>query len=166
MIISIIAAVSENNVIGLNNDLVWNLPTDMKFFKEKTRGHHVLMGRRNFESIPEKFRPLPYRTNIVVTRKNLTSENNVRFVNEIEKGIEIARQNNEEELFIIGGGNIYKQTMDIADKLYLTRVHADFEGDTFFPDVDETKWKEESSKLIKADANHKFDFTFLEYSKK
>jgi len=166
MIISIIVAASENNVIGMNNDLVWNLPIDMKFFKDTTRGHHVLMGRKNYESIPEEYRPLPNRTNIVVTRKDIPSKNNVFFVHEIDRGIEIAKENGEEELFIIGGGEIYKQTLKIADKLYLTRVHAEFEGDTFFPEVDENQWQEVSRKLIKADERHKFDFTFLEYSKK
>lgn len=166
MIVSIIVAVSENHVIGRNNNLIWNLPADMKFFKEKTIGHHVLMGRKNFESIPEKYRPLPNRVNIVVSRKEIASTSDVKFVKDIESGIQLARNSGEEELFIIGGGEIYRQTMNMADKMYITRVHKSFDGDTFFPEVDESVWKISSSVFRKADESNEFDMTYVEYTKK
>jgi dihydrofolate reductase len=166
MIISIIVAVSENNVIGRNNNLIWNLPADMKFFKEKTIGHHVLMGRKNYESIPEKYRPLPNRVNIVVSRKDGNNIVGAVFVKDIDSGIELARKSGEEELFIIGGGEIYRQTMNTADKMYITWVHKSFEGDTFFPEVDEAVWKVKSSEFRKADNANEFDMTYVEYAKK
>ncbi len=166
MIVSLIVAVSENNVIGKDNDLIWRLPKDMKFFKEKTLGHFVLMGRKNFESIPEKFRPLPDRVNIVVTRGDMKSDGNLHVVDDIQKGIDFAFNGGEDELFIIGGGEIYRQSLEIADKIYLTRVHSEFEGDTFFPEIDEEKWLLLSQVHHKADDKHAHDFTFMEYLKK
>lgn len=166
MLVSIIVAVSENNVIGKDNDLVWHLPDDMKFFKEKTEKHHVLMGRRNFESIPEKYRPLKRRMNIVVSRSEFPDETDLRFVKSLQEGLKIALDNDEEELFIIGGGEIYRQSLSIADKIYLTRVHQAFEGDTYFPELDMKIWKEVSRKHHKKDDRHPVEFTFLEYVKK
>jgi len=166
MIVSIIVAVSENNVIGFNNDLIWSLPDDMKFFTKKTTGHHVLMGRKNYDSIPEKYKPLPNRVNIVVTRREMESSGNLQVVNDIDKGIEIARKNGETELFIIGGGEIYKQTLSKVDKIYLTRIHGEFEGDTFFPELDMDLWNEYSGEKHSIDERHKSAFTFMEYTKK
>ena len=108
MRVSIIVAVSENGVIGKDNDLIWHMPTDMKFFKETTKSHHVIMGRKNFESIPHKFRPLPGRTNIIVTRQLDYNAESCIVVNSIEEALLIAKKNGEEEAFIIGGGEIYK----------------------------------------------------------
>ena len=166
MIVSIIVAVAENNVIGRNNDLIWNLPADMKFFKDTTNGHHVLMGRKNYESIPEKYRPLPNRTNIVVTRQNFENTEGLCYVKSIEEGIEIGRNNEEEEFFIIGGGEIYRQSMALADKLYLTRIHESFEGDTFFPEIDDSVWKKDSEVFRARDEKNPHDMTFIAYSKK
>lgn len=166
MVVSIIVAVSENNVIGKDNDLIWNLPDDMDFFKMKTKGHCILTGRRNFESIPEKYRPLPNRTNIVVTRQDFQNEDGLYYVKSIEEGIKLAAEKNEEELFIIGGGEIYKQSLDLTDIVYFTRVHSEFDGDTFFPELDMGKWKEVSNDFHPADDRHKYDMTFLQFNKK
>ena len=166
MIVSIIVAVAENHVIGHNNDLIWHLPADMKYFKQKTEGHYVLMGRKNYESIPEKYRPLPNRENIVVSRKAMPSEGRLHYVDSIESGIEIARSNREEELFIIGGGEIYRQCMSLADKIYLTRVHESFEGDTYFPEIDKNLWRLENEEFRASDERNAYNMTFLTYSKK
>ncbi len=166
MIVSIIVAASENNVIGKDNRLVWNLPDDMNFFKEKTTGHHVIMGRRNYESIPEKYRPLPGRTNIVVTRNQQLSLPGCIMAHSIELAIDLAKKNNEEEAFIIGGGQIYNYSLTYADKIYFTEVKAILDGDTFFPILNKNDWKELSRKLHKADERHAYDFEFVEYSRK
>lgn len=180
MIISLIAAVSENYVIGKDNTLMWRLPADVRFFKEKTEGHHILTGSKNFLSIPEKYRPLSNRVNIIISRdKDFAIKNNINLpgganavektrvviFNSIEAGVEFARQNNEQELFIIGGGEIFKQTMDIADKLYITWVHENFEGDVFFPDIDFKIWKETYRKDYQMDEKHKFAFSICIYER-
>ena len=114
MITSIIVAASTNNVIGKDNDLIWHLPVDMNFFKTKTAGHHVIMGRKNFESIPHKFRPLPNRTNIIVTRNKNYSADNCLVTNSLREAVNVAKRNNEEEAFIIGGGEIYKLALELS----------------------------------------------------
>jgi dihydrofolate reductase len=163
MIISLIAAVAENNVIGKDNNLPWHLPTDMKYFRDTTMGHCVIMGRKNYDSIPLKYRPLDGRTNIVVTRqKDFIAEDCV-VVNSMERALEVAREENEIEVFIIGGADIYKQTIGIADKVYYTKIHHTFDGDAFFPPVDERKWKLISKKDVAADAKNKFPFSFCVY---
>lgn len=161
-----IAAASENNTIGRDNNLVWKLPADMAYFRDKTMGHHVLMGRKNFESIPVRFKPLPGRTNIVVSRgEGQGNSAQLHFVKSIAEGIEIARKAGETELFIIGGAMIYDQCMDLADRIYLTRVHADFEGDAFFPVIGQD-WVEHSGLFRKADDRNAWDMTFHEYRKR
>ena len=164
---SIIVAVAENNAIGKNNDLLWHLPADMKHFKQLTTGHHILTGRKNYESIPEKFRPLPNRTNIVITRNTSLILKDCFVFGSIKEGIELARNNGEEELFIIGGGEIYKQSLEqnLVDKIYLTRVHASFDADTFFPELAETQWKKESEIFISKDEKNPFDCTFIELTR-
>ena len=132
MIVSIIVAVSENRVIGKNNDLIWKLPNDMNFFKEKTKGHHVIMGRKNFESIPHKFRPLPQRENIIVTRQKTYSAKDSLVVNSIEEALKIAKALNK-TIWICGGSSIYKETFDTSEMLHLTRIEALYEGDVFYP---------------------------------
>ena len=136
MKISLIAALAENRVIGKNNDLPWQLPDDMKYFMETTKGHHCIMGRKNYDSIPAKFRPLTNRENIVVTRQNSFKAPGCTVVNSIEEGIAIARKNNEPETFIIGGAEIYRQSLSFADRLYLTEIRAVIDCDTVFPVVD------------------------------
>ncbi len=166
MKVSLIVAVSENGVIGKNNNLIWNLPRDMRFFKETTSGHHVIMGRKNLESIPHKFRPLPNRTNIIITRNDNYEANGCIIVNSLEKALDIAKMNGENESFIIGGGQIYKLALetDVVDKIYLTRVHEIFEGDTFFPNLSE-KWKETDRKFYETDDNHNYSFSILTFEK-
>ena len=164
---SLIVAVSRNDVIGRNNDLIWRFPRDMKFFKDTTLGHHVIMGRKNFESIPHKYSPLPNRTNIIVTRQNNYLSEGCIVVNSIEEGLEISKDNGDKEAFIIGGGQIYKLALELnlVDKIYLTRIHHCFDGDTFFPKLDKD-WKETKRINHKADENHPHDYSFLIFEKK
>src|ERR1700739_3645683 len=124
MNLSIIVAVAENNVIGKDNALIWHLPADTRFFKEKTSGHVIITGRKNYESIPEKFRPLPDRKNIVITRQKNYHAPGAVVVSSIESALQYVKENhNGEEIFIIGGADIYRQTISICDKIYLTRIH-------------------------------------------
>jgi dihydrofolate reductase len=165
MIISLIAALTKNRVIGINNDLPWHLPDDMKFFMQTTKGHYVIMGRKNYESIPEKFRPLPNRTNIVVTRqKNFVAPGCI-VVNSIDEGLQLARANHETEAFIIGGAEIYSQGFGKATKLYLTEIQTELEGDTFFPEFNKNQWKEVSRKHHLQDDCHKFAFDFVVFER-
>lgn len=163
MIISLIAALSQNRVIGKNNDLPWHLPDDMKYFMQTTTGHHVIMGRKNYDSLPEKFRPLPNRTNIIVTRQEDFIAPGCAIVNAIEKGIAIAEKAGEAEVFIIGGAQIYTQGMNFVQRMYLTEIQADINGDTYFPEIPTKKWKETSRIHHPVDAKHKFKFDFVIY---
>jgi len=165
MIISIIAAVAENNVIGKDNDLVWHLPNDTRYFMDTTKGHHILTGRRNYESIPPKYRPLKDRINVIVTRQPNYQVVGAIVVNSIEDGIERAQNNGEEELFIIGGGEIYHQSLDLVDRLYITEVKDKFEGDTYFPKVDYQKWKEVKRVHNPNDNKHAYAFDFVIWEK-
>ncbi len=171
MIISLIAAVSENNVIGKNNDLPWHLPKDIKYFRDTTLGHCVVMGRKNYDSIPFKYRPLDGRINIVVTRQKGFIAEGCIVVNSVEEALKVAEAHPNPpkgggEVFIIGGADIYKQTIDIADKVYYTKIHQSFEGDAFFPVIDENKWKLDSKIDVEADEKNKLPFSFCVYSKK
>ncbi|MEO1051097.1 MAG: dihydrofolate reductase [Bacteroidota bacterium] len=161
MLISLIAAVAENGVIGKDNDLVWDLPDDMKYFMRTTKGHHILLGRKNYLSLPEKFRPLPNRSNLIVTRQKDYAAEGAFVFNTIEEAIDFAKAEGEEELFVIGGGEIYKQTLDMADKLYITEVKCSFEGDTFFPDFDKSQWEETSRTSHGIDEKHNCEFDFV-----
>lgn len=165
MTISLIAALSSNGVIGRANDLPWHLPDDMKYFMLTTKGHHVVMGRKNYESLPEKFRPLPNRTSIVITRQRDYLAPGCFIVHQLQDGIRMAEQNGEQELFIIGGAEIYALGMPLADHLYLTEIHANVEGDTFFPSYPREKWKEVSRQHHLPDERHKFAFDFVVYKK-
>lgn len=165
MIVSLIAAVSKNHVIGKNNDLPWKLPDDMKYFMETTREHAVIMGRKNFFSLPEKFRPLKDRLNIVITRNRSSVDNyDVRAVGSIEEAFEQAPQG--EEVFVIGGAEIFKQTLDQADRLYITEIDAVVDGDVHFPEFDKGKWKEISRRHHPTDERHKYAFDFVVYERK
>lgn len=165
MIISLIAAMAQNHTIGKNNDLPWQLPDDMKFFMDTTKGHHAIMGRKNYDSIPEKFRPLPNRTNIVVTRQQGFKAPGCLVVHSLEKALEIAQNNGEREVFVIGGAEIYSASMPMANRLYLTEIHAAIDGDTFFPAFTPTEWKETSRKKHAADARHQHAFDFVTYDR-
>ncbi|MEZ4974843.1 MAG: dihydrofolate reductase [Cyclobacteriaceae bacterium] len=166
MKISLIAALSQNRVIGKNNDLPWRLPDDMKYFMETTSGHHVIMGRKNYDSLPEKFKPLPNRINIVVTRQRDFKAAGCEIVHSIEEGVEIGRKAEERELFIIGGAEIYKASLAVADRLYLTEIEAIIEGDTYFPEINPSEWSEVSRKRHEADQKHKHAFDFVVYDRK
>lgn len=161
-----IAAIAENLVIGKDNDMIWSLPDDMKFFMQKTTGHHVIMGRKNFESLPPKFRPLPNRANIVITRQNDYRAEGCHVVHSLEEALETARNNNEKEAFIIGGGEIYKMGLPLADIMYLTEIKATFEGDAYFPAFDPDNWEEVKRVNHAEDEKHIYEFDFVTYVKK
>ena len=166
MKVSLIVAVSQNGMIGKDNDLIWHLPKDMKFFKDTTMGHHVIMGRKNFESIPHKFRPLPNRTNIVITRQSDYKAEDSIVVNSVEESLKVAKSNGENEAFIIGGGQIYKLAVDagIADKIYLTKIHHSFDGDTFFPELS-SDWIKTNKIENKTDEKHRYSYDFITLEK-
>jgi dihydrofolate reductase len=165
MIISLIAALGRNRVIGKNNTLPWHLPDDMKFFMETTRGHYVVMGRKNYESIPPKFRPLPGRTNIVITRQANYPAPGCIVVHTLDEALQTAQRAGEEEVFIIGGAQVYQLALPLAQRLYLTEIHASPEGDTFFPEFDKNLWKERWRKHHPADSRHTFAFDFVLYER-
>jgi len=166
MIVSIIVAAAENGAIGKDNDLLWRFPNDTQFFKETTLGHHVIMGRKNFESIPHKYRPLPNRVNIIVTRQDNYTAEECTVVNSIESALELAKKNGESEAFIIGGGQIYQLALanNLVDKIYLTRIHSKYEGDTFFKKLN-SKWIEKSRNKCTADEKHPYDYSFITLEK-
>ena len=160
--LSLIVAVSENDVIGKDNDLIWHLKNDLKRFKELTSGHCIIMGRKTFESFPK---PLPNRTHIVITRQeDYNAPDGVIVVNSLEAALKMAEQDTNP--FIIGGGEIYKQALKVVDTIEFTRVHHNFEGDTFFPVINETIWKETNRIFNKKDDLHKFDFSYITYKRR
>ncbi len=159
MILSLVVAASTNNAIGKNNKLLWHLPNDLKFFKNATWAMAVLLGRKTFESLGSK--PLSGRLNIILTSQKDFSPKDVIVVHDINKGIAIAEQHDYKELMILGGGEIFKQTINMADKIYLTRVHHIFENaDAFFPEIDETKWELTLNKDFFKDGKHAHDYSF------
>jgi dihydrofolate reductase len=164
MIVSLIAALTKNRVIGKNNDLPWKLPDDMKYFMETTREHAVIMGRKNFDSLPPKFKPLKDRLNIVLTRnKNLLRDFDVRAVSSINEAFEQAPAN--EEVFVIGGAEIFAQTLPRAHRLYLTEIDAVVDGDVYFPEYNKSEWKEVSRRHHPADERHAYAFDFVLYER-
>lgn len=163
MILSLIAAIGKNNELGKENKLLFSLPEDMKHFKEVTTGHPVLMGRKTFESIG---RPLPNRRNIVITRDMNYQADGIEVVHSLDEALEQSK-NTEEEIFVIGGGEMYKQALPFADKLYLTFVETSVDNaDTFFPEFDANEWEEVSKERHEADDKHQWPFTFVEYKRK
>ena len=162
MTISHLVAASENNVIGKDNHLPWHLPNDFKYFKNKTWGMPVIMGRNTYESLDK---PLPGRFNIVITAKQDWKRNDVIVAHSIDEAIGKARETDCKEIFIIGGGEIFKQSIGIINKIYLTRVHTTVEGDTFYPEIDKTEWKLISEDLHSADEKHAFAYTFQTWEK-
>lgn len=165
MKLNIIVAIAENYIIGKDNTLIWHLPADMKYFKDKTNGHCVITGRKNYESIPEKYRPLPNRTNIVITRqKNYTAPGAI-VVESLENAIKTAEKINNKEAFIIGGAEIYKQSIHLADKLFVTIIHQSFEGDVTFPPIDNTIWTKTNEIFHKSDEKNIYNYSFVEFEK-
>jgi len=159
MILSIIVAVGKNNEIGEGNRLLWHLPAELKHFKEITTGHTIIMGRKTFESLPKG--PLPNRRNIVISRNPELKIEGAEVYSSLE--LALLKTINDDEVFIIGGAQIYRQTFPDADKLYLTKVHAEFpQADTFFPEIDYAEWKEISRKTFPADGKNIYGFSFIE----
>ena len=160
MIKIIMAAKANNNVIGKDNDLVWHLPADLKFFKQTTKGNTLIMGRKTFESLGN---PLPHRDSWIVTRNKDYHAEGIKTFHSLESAIKAAEEKGLEQVFILGGGEIYRQSMELADKLIITEVHQDFEGDTVFPEIDATKWDEVRREDHFADEKNKYDYSFVEY---
>lgn len=150
-----IAAVAENNALGKNNELVWHLPNDFKRFKSLTSGHHIIMGRKTFESF---LKPLPNRTHIIITRQKEYQAEGCIIVDSIEKALEICPKN--EDSYIIGGGEIYNLGMPYADKIDITRVHQEFEADAYFPEIYPKEWQLILSEFNEKDEKHLYDYTF------
>ena len=158
--ITIIAAAASNDALGKDNKLIWHLSKDLQHFKTLTNGHAVIMGRKTFESMP---RALPNRTNIVITRQSDYQAENITVTSSLSEALTLAKD--DPRPFIIGGGEIYKEAMNIADEIELTRVHADFDADTFFPEINSHQWKEVWREEHAADEKHAHAFTFLRYQK-
>lgn len=160
--ITIIAAIANNNALGKDNDLIWHLPADLKRFKKITSGHHILMGRNTFESIGK---PLPNRTSVIITRNNDYFKEGCLVANSIEEAIDMSKA--ASDVFIIGGAQIYKQAIEkgLVDQLDITIVHHDFEADVFFPIIDLDVWKEVFREDCKADEKNKYDYSFVSYKR-
>jgi dihydrofolate reductase len=163
MKLSLMAALSTNNVIGRDNDVPWRLSTDLKRLKAMTMGHHVILGRKTYESVGK---PLPGRTNLVITRQEGYAPEGVTVVHSLAEAVRVATRAGEEEAFILGGAEIYTQAMHRADRMYLTRVHAEVEGDTWFPDFDDvSEWRLTDAEHFDADEKNEYPFSFLTYER-
>ncbi|AJH13848.1 MULTISPECIES: dihydrofolate reductase [Myroides] len=159
--LTLIAAAAENNALGKDNDLLWHLPDDFKHFKDLTSHHFIIMGRKTFESFPK---PLPNRTHIIITRQeDYDAPAACIVVNSLEKALDLVTE--QDESFIIGGGEIYNLALPFADKIELTRVHTVLEADAFFPVIDPKEWKLVREEFHDKDARHQYPFTFLTYMK-
>ena len=168
MQLSIIVAVSENRVIGRNNELPWRLSNDLKRFKKITMGHHIIMGRKTYESIN---RLLPGRTTVIISRQSNYEVPGAIVAGSLQHAIELATQsthpeNETEELFITGGSQIFCEALPLADKIYLTLVHAEIEGDVYFPEFDQRLWQVDSTERFEKDDKNEFDTSFIVYSRK
>ena len=163
MKMSLIAALATNNVIGRNNQVPWCLPTDLRRFKALTMGHHLIMGRKTYDSVG---RPLPGRTNVVITRRPDWTAEGVTVVHSLEDAVRVAAQAGETEAFIAGGAEIYELAIHRADRMHLTRVHAEVEGDTYFPEFDDvSEWKLVDAEHCDADEKNEYPFSFLTYER-
>jgi len=162
MKIAMIVAAAANNVIGKDNKLIWHLPEDLKFFKKATLNHYMIMGRKTFEALGK---PLKDRVSIVITKSKKFEWPELIVVGSLKEAINLPKLKDEDRVFVIGGGEIYRQSMEIADEIYLTRVHANFEGDTTFPEIDQRIWKEVSRVDHPEDEKHAYSFSFLKYER-
>lgn len=163
MRLSLIAALASNNVIGRDNQVPWRLSTDLKRFKALTMGHHLIMGRKTYDSVG---RPLPGRITVVITRRSDWSAPGVTVAHTIEDALRVASAAGESEAFLAGGAEIYDLAMHRADRMYLTRVHAEVEGDTVFPDFDDvSEWKLTDAEHFEADDENEYPFSFLTYDR-
>ena len=156
-----IAAVAENNALGKNNELVWHLPNDFKRFKSLTSGHHIIMGRKTFESFPK---PLPNRTHIIITRQKEYQAEGCIIVDSMDKALAICPK--DEDIFIIGGGEIYTLGLPFTDKIEITRVHHNFEGDAHFPEINADEWEIIVSELNRKDEKHLYDYSYQTFIRK
>ena len=163
MIKIIMAAIARNSVIGKDNDLIWHLPADLRFFKQTTKGHTLIMGRKTFESLGN---PLPHRDSWIITRNETYTAEGISVFHSLTRALDEAESRGLDTIFILGGGEIYKQSIDIADKLIITEVHEKFEGDTYFPEIKQDVWEEVSREEHKADEKNKYDYAFVEYLRK
>jgi len=162
MILTLIAAAAENNALGKDNQMIWHLPDDFKRFKQLTTGHYIIMGRKTFESFPKA---LPNRTHVIITRQKEYTAEECIVVNSLEEAIKVCPQ--DEEVFVIGGGEIYKQSIEVADKIELTRVYGTSpDADAFFPEIDLSKWKMTEEVFHPKDEKHAYDMAFQTYLKK
>jgi len=159
--ITMIAAAGKNNELGKDNDLVWHLPDDFKRFKQLTTGHHIIMGRKTFESFPI---PLPNRTHIVITRDKEYQKEGAIVVHSIDEAL--IKSSVDEQPFVVGGGEIYSLAIEVADVIELTRVHGSFDADTFFPEIDQTKWELVTEVFHDSDERHDYSFTFETWKRK
>ncbi|KAA9332644.1 dihydrofolate reductase [Adhaeribacter soli] len=155
--IALIVAMAENNVIGKNNQLIWHLPADLKHFKNLTTSHPIIMGRKTYESIGK---PLPNRTNIIVTRQQDFKAEGCLVAHSFSDALMLAQQL-DSDIFVIGGAEIYKQALFLADTIYLTEVHHEFEGDTIFPEIDPLLWVETDRQEHQADEKNPYDYAFV-----
>lgn len=158
MRVSFIVAKAQNNVIGINNTLPWHLKDDLQNFKKITMGHHLIMGRKTFESIGK---PLPGRMSFVISNSSHPNQSNVFWFNSIFRAIKQAERNGESELFIIGGEKIFKYALSLVDRIYLTEVHGDIKGDVYFPQLSLKNWKKVSEQPFAKNADNDHDFTFM-----
>ena len=168
MKVSLIVAMDLDRGIGRDNDLMWHLPNDMKFVKETTRDHIVVMGRKNYDSIPEKFRPLPHRENAILTRNTSFEAPNCKVFNSLEDCLENYKDEASRTLFIIGGGEIYRLALEagVIEDMYITHINQSYNADTFFPDFDLKKWTVETVMEQPVDEKHEASFTVLKYVRK
>ena len=165
MKISLVVAVAKNGVIGKDNDLPWHLPDDMKFFMQTTKGHYVILGRKNYDSLPPRYKPLPQRTNVVVTRQHDFSAPDCLVVHSVEQALQVADENHEEEAMVIGGAAIYALSMPYAHRLYITEIDAVVNGDVYFPEYDKTIWREVSRTHHPKDTRHMYAFDIVVYDR-
>ena len=156
--IIIIAAAAENNTLGKNNEMVWHLPNDFQRFKSLTSGHHIIMGRKTFESLVKQ---LPNRTHVIITRQKEYHAEGCIVVDSIEKALEICPK--DEDSYIIGGGEIYALGLPYTDKLEITRVHHNFEGDAHFPKINEDEWEMTDAEFNEKDEKHRYDYSYQTY---
>ena len=168
MKVKVIVAIAKNRGIGKDNNLLWHLPKDMAFFRQSTSGHYIVTGRKNYESIPERFRPLKNRTNVVVTRQKDYDAPGAVVVNSYHSAIELARDAGQETVYVIGGGQIYQEALNSGhvDEMLITHVDATFDADVFFPEFDTSQWSEEVLAHFDKDEKHEFEFEIIRYKKK
>lgn len=163
MILSIVVAIAEDNAIGKDNQLLWHLPADLKHFKDITSGHTIIMGRKTYDSIG---RPLPNRRNIVITRSQDLIIPGIEVTNSLDQALSLCDAEEEEEVFIIGGAELYKHALEATNRIYLTRVHHTYDADTFFPEIEAGKWTETNIENHQPDEKNRVPYTFSTLERK